>query len=167
MWSQCKQLQNSLFIFAAGVSKVGLERRINTEIVVHYCCSSSMSLSSCLLWATLKNKPWISRDRISLPCNMLTYSLPNRRSSRVSGAGTLNISKHFTLDCLTDTKLSWPVYSWCTFWSLSVWVDEWQSSTLSKTRKSRLNVFWLLGVGLHGLGVHFCLGLHNVGKKKL
>ena len=125
-----------------------------------------MSLSSFLLWATLKNKPWISRDRISLWCNMLTYSLPRTRSSRVP-APTM-VCNHFTLlnenqielagRCIVDV---FSVHFLC---ELTI---EWPSSTLPKTRKSWLNAFWLLSVGLHGLSVHFCLGLHNVGKKKL
>ena len=150
----------SLIIFSDGVSKVGLERSINAEMVVHNCRSSSMSLSSFLLWATLLkeyslNIVWskYSWKHWSIDPDFQGYGLlvpvrASRTPNEMAGA-------------------VFKVRRWCILWSLSVWVDEWQSSTLPKTRKSRLNVFWLLSVGLHGLGVHFCLGLHNVGKKKL
>ena len=66
--------------------------------------------------------------------------------------------------------LNWRQFIVRRWWKVvppSVWVHEWPNSILLKTSKSGLNVFWLLSVVLRGLGVHFCLGLHNVGKKKL
>ena len=150
---------SSLIIFSAGISKVRLPRSISAETLVYNCRSSSMSLSSFLLWATLKNIPWISCDQSTAGSTEVLS-----RISKVTGYWYVRHGHQMRWEELLQ-YLKFDV--WCILWSLSVWVDEWPSSTLPKTRKSRLNVFWLLSVGLHGLSVHFCLGLHSVGKKKL
>ena len=129
----------------------------------HFLCELTSDLiTSCVSWRVIWSlSMWFDESCDHFLCEFTSNAITFCVSWRVMWSLSVWV---------TSKSVNWRqfiVRRWCKVVPLSVWVDEWPNSTLSKTRKSRLNAFWFLSVCLHGLGVHFCLGLHNVGKKKL